>query len=115
MDMGRDVLNADDAVLRANRYDDSAKSSHPRVGFDTLIKIENARLLPILALLLANPLPVDISVTEPLLLRYFPLKLDYFTVDQLTAVQLRLALAVRTELVEMTVAALSADYYWTAR
>lgn len=80
---------ADYEVLRSSRGDDDFDAPHPRVNIDTLLRICNAKLPPLPDTLDVHPLPPDISVPEPQILRYLSTFVDEFPMTHLDDVRPR--------------------------
>lgn len=114
--LGRVILFDDYAVLRSDRSAIRANAPDPRVDAASLFLIDvHAHFPGLPALITEHPLPPDVAVPEPLLLRYFATYVDTLPADQRPSVAPRYARALKSELAIMLVSALAADHYWTQR
>lgn len=64
-----------------------ADAAHPRADVGTFLRISNSHFTLLPDIVLENPLPSEISVPDPLLLRYFSTLIEYLPLAQRDAVR----------------------------
>lgn len=64
MRSGRLMLHPEYEALRQSRAEADENSHHPKVLLETLVQVKNTELPPVPDLILENPLPPNLVVTE---------------------------------------------------
>lgn len=113
MRLDRLLLHAGNDFLRANRADTAADSRHPQFELISLINVRSGHLLALPTMFIDYPIPPDVCVTDPGILRFFPTFVKDLPAGQSTSAAHRFYMALRLDFIAMLVGALDRDYYWT--
>lgn len=73
---GRLILHQYHEVIRGDRYDASPNSNYLKSTLDTLFRVQILRLPAVPPMILNNQLPPNLSVSQPMFLRFFPVCLE---------------------------------------
>lgn len=82
MILGSLMLHSDYAVLKDNRSAHSDVSTHLRIKTTTLLQISSSNLPHVPEIFSDEPLPPDMCVSEPLIIRYFSIFVADIPVEQ---------------------------------
>lgn len=95
MRSGRLRLHRDYEAPRQFRSDSDENEHHPKASLETLLRVNNAKLAPVPDMMLENPLPPNLVVTEPFSLKYVPKFMGNLPREHLSEAQTRYDYALR--------------------
>lgn len=109
------MLHLDYRALRKSRSDADENSHQPKASLYTLRCVNTAELPPDSDLMLEKPLPPNLVVPEPLILKYFPTFMRDLPLEHRYGFKTRYDYALRMELVRRLAGALVVEHWWTER
>lgn len=109
------IFNRDYKVLCTNRASSDEHCHHSRCNLVTLLCVNNNELPPAPNDMHENPLPPNLAVSEPVILKYFSTFLGDFPLLERAEAQLHYHHALLPEIVGMIAGVLADHYYWKGR
>lgn len=111
MKYGRLMLRRDYETLLQSQADADENSDHRKAPLETLLRVKNSELPLLPDLMLENPLPSNLVVPEPLILKYFQTFVGDLQLDESVDAQTSYDCAMRIAFVGMLDGALTVDHW----